>query len=597
MATPNSETKDNLSKQRGKHASTAARTFLRIMQIEEYNKHRNDNFDASYKRYEEEISQKFADLTESRKKGLMESFTRSYYKPEFNLVAEYQAKQEQWLSFKEKEPLSVSEKQEFSQLSAVMEMNEYEYVGSRILDNDVFEQIKSSMSPADVKSLNKTINDPIKEIQNNLDDTMMPNGVQRRHAATIEYFSSSKPDLKTQLDELKSKAKSDGEMEPLMQASAILRAGITMANPSGWLVSKGISVLMGTKAMQPFTAGVKKSVDNMVAKSGLKASLKKHMGKLSPRAQKMVAGGLAVAALGTLTALGVIDPTNAIDQGLAFVDYVSGPEVIDGFANSDPLSLDAEMEMEPGVDKPNVDTTNADLGSPDQPDAGGVDKPNVDTTNADLSSPDQPDAGGVDKPDGPQKDVDSSAPSKPDADEISVNDVVLESDKPDATSDDSASKPELGSTETHIVRYGDTLSEIVASRLEEAGIPYDYSLIDKYVDDIVAMNENITDPDVIRKGMTIDVMSFPTPEPALSTSALQNAQGAITSMPDVCTPEVTQELKNAGLYPTSDPLSPTLNAYAQHASLNSEVPELKYSPECVIDEPKKEDESVKLYRI
>jgi hypothetical protein len=627
MATENSKKseKDELSKLRGKHAATAAKTFLRILQIEEYNKHRNDNFDASLKKYESELAQKFSDLTESRKKGLLESFTRSYYKPEFNLIAEYQAKQEQWTALKEKGGgLSAAEKKAFSELNAIVEMNEYEYVGARIMDNDVFAQMKDSMSPEDVRVINKKINDPIKELQNNLDESMMPNGVQRRHAATIEYFSSSKPELKAEIEALKRNVKTDEGMEPLKQASALLRAGLVLQNPSGYFVSKGIAAIMSTKTMQPFAKGIKSAVDNVVERSGLKERLKQRLSKMSPVGGALVAGGLAVAAFGTLAVTGVIDPSAALDMGLNVYNYLTDADGLDGFANSENLDLDAEMDIEPGSEnndagKPALEESNASdkPSAPSSPSTGdtttpSADKPDAPQKDASASVPSSPSTGdattpSADKPDAPQKDASASAPSSPstgDATKVvttetpSVKDVVAGAELPAVEPPEDSNPTEApGASESYTVRYGDTLSELVERRLDMAGIPYNYSLIDSYVDEIVSMNEQITDPDVLNRGWEIDIMTFPTPEPTISDASLKAAQAAVTAMPDVCSPDVINALKDADLYPSSDPLSPTLTAYAQHASMNSEVPSLNVDPTCVVDEPEKEVAERKLYRI
>ena len=608
MATENSKKseKDELSKLRGKHAATAAKTFLRILQIEEYNKHRNDNFDASLKKYESELAQKFSDLTESRKKGLLESFTRSYYKPEFNLIAEYQAKQEQWTALKEKGGgLSAAEKKAFSELNAIVEMNEYEYVGARIMDNDVFAQMKDSMSPEDVRVINKKINDPIKELQNNLDESMMPNGVQRRHAATIEYFSSSKPELKAEIEALKRNVKTDEGMEPLKQASALLRAGLVLQNPSGYFVSKGIAAIMSTKTMQPFAKGIKSAVDNVVERSGLKERLKQRLSKMSPVGGALVAGGLAVAAFGTLAVTGVIDPSAALDMGLNVYNYLTDADGLDGFANSENLDLDAEMDIEPGSE-------NNDAGKPALEESNASDKPDAPQKDASASAPSSPSTGdtttpSADKPDAPQKDASASAPSSPSTGDTpkvvttetpSVEDVVAGAELPAVEPPEDSSPTEApGASESYTVRYGDTLSELVERRLDMAGIPYNYSLIDSYVDEIVSMNEQITDPDVLNRGWEIDIMTFPTPEPTISDASLKAAQAAVTAMPDVCSPDVINALKDADLYPSSDPLSPTLTAYAQHASMNSEVPSVNVDPTCVVDEPEKEVAERKLYRI
>jgi hypothetical protein len=180
----------------------------------------------------------------------------------------------------------------------------------------------------------------------------------------------------------------------------------------------------------------------------------------------------------------------------------------------------------------------------------------------------------------------------------SVEDVVAGAELPAVEPPEDSSPTEApGASESYTVRYGDTLSELVERRLDMAGIPYNYSLIDSYVDEIVSMNEQITDPDVLNRGWEIDIMTFPTPEPTISDASLKAAQAAVTAMPDVCSPDVINALKDADLYPSSDPLSPTLTAYAQHASMNSEVPSVNVDPTCVVDEPEKEVAERKLYRI
>lgn len=591
---------DPVAKERGKHAASAAQSFRRILHIEEMNKYRNDNFEQAYQKRKSEYQTQFADLSEERLKGLMEAFTRGYYQPEYNLMAEYQAKRDKWVDLKEKEgAMSPSDKKEFEKLTAVMNMNEYEYIGSRILDHDVYSQIKGTFDKKELKNVLDNVDAPIREIARQMDESMLPKGIKRTHAATIDFFSSSKPELRNEIEAMKSKASGDAEMEPFKQASAILRAGMILHNPSGYLVSKGLSVIMGTKAMRPFAEGVKKSVDNMVEKSGIKASMKRHMQKLSPGAAKMIAGGVAAAAFGVLAVTGVIDPVEAVDRGIAFVhditdmsdsvmpNGVTGPEVPgaagispwaeNAFADSGKVTETGDVDIFWDLDNQPVPPYEADISD----------------MGIDVDGEAEPEPEPEPKPEAEVKtDTEVTPEAEPEVeveeDEPTVKDCVA----PDAPDDtgvkegepavDDAASPTIN--EEYYVKPGDTPSEIIAERLEAAKIPYDYDMIDLYVDKLVEMNENIPHRDLIFSGSTIELPSFPAPTPEVSPEMLANAQNDMTVMPELVSPDQAQALKNADLYPTNDPVGPTL----QKASETLTTPQY--------EEPKVEDPASKFDR-
>ena len=603
---------DPVAKERGKHAASAAQSFRRILHIEEMNKYRNDNFEQAYQKRKSEYQTQFADLSEERLKGLMEAFTRGYYQPEYNLMAEYQAKREKWVDLKEKEgAMSPSDKKEFEKLTAVMNMNEYEYIGSRILDHDVYSQIKGTFDKKELKNVLDNVDAPIREIARQMDESMLPKGIKRTHAATIDFFSSSKPELRNEIEAMKSKASGDAEMEPFKQASAILRAGMILHNPSGYLVSKGLSVIMGTKAMRPFAEGVKKSVDNMVEKSGIKASMKRHMQKLSPGAAKMIAGGVAAAAFGVLAVTGVIDPVEAVDRGIAFVNDITDmsdsvmpngvpePEVPgaagispwaeNGFADSGKVTENNDVDIFWDLDNQQVPPYDGDI-SDMGIDVDGEAEPEVEPGPEPERQP-EPDAEVEPEPDAeptPEVAPETDPEVEVEEDEPTVKDCVA----PDAPDGDGVKESEPAvndesstpSNEKYIVKPGDTLSEIIAERLEAAKIPYDYGMIDSYVDKVVEMNDGITDKDLIYPGSNIELPGFATATPEVSPEILANAQNDMTVMPEVPSQEQVEALKNTGLYPTNDPIGPTL----QKASETLTAPQY--------EEPKVEDPSSKFDR-
>ena len=585
---------DPVAKERGKHAASAAQSFRRILHIEEMNKYRNDNFEQAYQKRKSEYQTQFADLSEERLKGLMEAFTRGYYQPEYNLMAEYQAKRDKWVELKEKEgAMSPSDKKEFEKLTAVMNMNEYEYIGSRILDHDVYSQIKGTFDKKELKNVLDNVDAPIREIARQMDESMLPKGIKRTHAATIDFFSSSKPELRNEIEAMKSKASGDAEMEPFKQASAILRAGMILHNPSGYLVSKGLSVIMGTKAMRPFAEGVKKSVDNMVEKSGIKASMKRHMQKLSPGAAKMIVGGVAAAAFGALVVTGVMDPVEAVDRGIAFVhditdisdavmpDGVPGPDVPDA-AGISPWAEDAFADSSKVTENNGVDIF-WDLDNqpvpPYETDISGMGIDVEGEAVPEVEPEPQPEVEPAPEP-VPDVEVEEDAPT--------IKDCVAP-DTPDETgvkesepSVDDAPLPT--SNETYFVKPGDTPSEIIAEHLEAAQIPYDYEMIDSYVDRLVEMNDNVPNRNLIFSGSTIELPSFPAPTPEVSPEVLADAQNDMTVMPELVSPEEMEALKNADLYPTNDPVGPTL----QKASEMLSTPQY--------EEPKVEDPASKFDR-
>jgi LysM repeat protein len=83
---------------------------------------------------------------------------------------------------------------------------------------------------------------------------------------------------------------------------------------------------------------------------------------------------------------------------------------------------------------------------------------------------------------------------------------------------------------SYTVEPGDTLSEIVEERLQAAGVPYNYSLINDYVE-LVSANSKIADPDIIMAGQEIDLSTLPSPSEVMSPEQLEEAKNGIDSDP------------------------------------------------------------------
>ena len=592
---PNTTDTESLAKARGKYAASAAVSLKRILHIEAMNKSRNERFEAAYTAKENDYKQRFQNLSKEQVQGLMEGFTRGYYAPEFNLMGEYQAKLERWEELKGKQTSHTpQERTEFEKLNAVTNMNEYEYIGSRMLDHDVYKSIKNTFEPGELKNVLDTVDAPIRQIAKSIDESVIPKGIKRTHAATIDYFAQSKPNLKNEIEALKTKAANEDDKLSFKQASAILRAGMVLHNPSGFLVSKGLGVLMGTKAMQPFAEGVKRSVDNMVEKSGIKSTLKKHMQKLSPFGAKMVAGGLAVAALATLTVTGVMDPTNAYDYAVELYQNTREmSESVDDItpdAGISPFEYPSYASSEIADNKAGifweVDSGTPNENSPLDPDKMGIEVSGeavaqvTPDTPADVT-PDTPADVTPDKPADVTPDTpadvtpDTPADATPDtpadvtpgtpADVVASSVTPSETTVADATGlsassqvEDTVTQDVPDKNDVYRVMAGDNLSEIVAQKLEIAGVPYDYSLIDAYVDKIVDMNEQITDKHVIKTGWSIELPTFTPAPPEVAESALQNARDSITVMPEAISIDDVNLMKEMDMYPTNDPVSPSI---------------------------------------
>jgi hypothetical protein len=85
------------------------------------------------------------------------------------------------------------------------------------------------------------------------------------------------------------------------------------------------------------------------------------------------------------------------------------------------------------------------------------------------------------------------------------------------------------------VQSGDTLSEIAESQLKAAGIPYDYTIIDDYVE-LLAEKNDITDKHSISAGMKIDFVTLPEPQSIVTPEQTAKAMMEVTSVnTDGCT--------------------------------------------------------------
>jgi hypothetical protein len=247
-------------------------------------------------------------------------------------------------------------------------------------------------------------------------------GSAAEHKAMVVLFNDKYPTLNRELTK-HTLEKSKGMDPECMKAGRILLNIATLAaNPSGFLIGKGLNGILGTDAMSGFTKRIGSHVDRAMSTLGVNTE---------SQAWKYVGMAATVAVVGVLSyTLG------DVENGIKFIQDMSAnaPDIGEAFVPDG-------IEVEPQA------------------------------PTAETSPPNAPQAPTAETP----------PPNVPPA---------------------QTSPFPVGEGGVYTVMRGDTLSQIVERQLLDAKIPYNYTLIDSMVDQMVEAN-NIDNRDEILSGASL----------------------------------------------------------------------------------------------
>tara|TARA_Y100000310_G_scaffold99483_1_gene97324 strand:- start:43318 stop:45321 length:2004 start_codon:yes stop_codon:yes gene_type:complete len=595
-------------------------------------KSRNDEFEKRLGEHIAEHQKRQRGLTAKEISGLEATFTQTYYKPEFDAIAEHAQLKSEYDTLKGHEdkgdPLTQAAQKRLNELKMVADMTPEQFVGYKYIQKDTHKQMKKAF-PKELKALEADIRSLKSEFKGVSD-------VQQRKMATVKLFNNTFPNLPNELDAMQVNGKPK-VAEAAKYAKGLLKVA-SLANPSGLAVSMAVGAIMSTKTFQSVSKEAARGISNLSEKAGLTSVLKKGLSKMNSSSVGRISMGVAAGTVGLMVAVGVVGvedaaemamniqsgimnfamdasgatmelANNALDSGVEFFDesmvmaenLANGTEEMakqawDGaqdFFDDAVSGPDVAMaDSSPALDNSSITSAESDLMGDAKPAVEEDVAPSLDASsfldNAEDASPDIKD-GGHQVDQSVDEKLNNSMNMEDAFDPAEENEQKLAMQSADAGGSPTANDPTAGANEKsvkdvmeenqiaagevepapstlpkvdYIVQPGDTLSEIVEARLREAGVPYNYDLIDQYVDGIVADNDSITDKNVIRSGMTIELPALPNVEQTFNAAPpgeMRDAcQRALAFDAEMYTPRVIEASFN----------SQTMDAYDMENMMN-----------------------------
>jgi len=363
-------------------------------------------------------------------------------------------------------------------------------------------------------------------------------GTKGEHTGVINLFNQKYKGLKEQLNGLAQKYPNEVKV-----AKALLKTGAVTMNPSGYLIGRGVSVIMQTKAFNSLSEKISKQVERVAEKTGLKQAIVAKLQSPKGELYKKFALGAVSAVSTALLVSSIIDSEQA---GIIFTGaqdmladaYSAGMEGFDkgleitsnGLSEAkDVIGRGVSDALDYAEDTFTVENGTAVVESLKETGAEALDDINqkfnmelpdfgFSQTSEDLIESDKPEI--VDNSIKPDVSVDAIEEPEAlnlvrDGVESVAPEVEVEALELETLVEDAVQPPSLLAESTYEVQPGDTPSEIAELRLKEAGIPYDYNKIMKVVHMMADANDGMTNINYIQAGWDLKL-------PALDASLVDN---------------------------------------------------------------------------
>jgi nucleoid-associated protein YgaU len=528
----------DVSPKKSKTAPAYASMLRNIMFLSRVTDARNKLFNEKLKAHIASTKSRHPDLSSAQLEKAKEGFTRDFYKHEYLALNEYEVikeKHDALISKRDSGGLNKKEEKTLLGHEYHLSLKPEGYAAQTMMRKDVIASLKK-----EYPEIEKGLKTDIKTIASGME------GVDKRYAhmpAAVELFKKEFPGLEGEL--LKASQKGGTEDKRMLgkAALAMLKAGSAYANPSSILVSKAVGRILATDACKSLTANIAKGVRHAGQKTGLTGWVKKQLAKAPETSLKRVALGVTVVGVTGLTALGLMEPEQAMEIAAHVkdnvVDYVAeitadvqdNKQAIAG-AGSDSVSANGKA----GVTMLDGSLSNPPPGGDIPAPPAGSDVPTVDDTSKMLEGMLGGDADDTPSQEQEQKETleqdPEQEPPAPTIEEVEAVREQLEKVLP---------KAEL--TGEFTVVSGDTLSEIVEQQFIDAGLPYDYQLIEDRVDMIAEANR-LENPDEIRPGQVFKFAPLPSPEDIVPRGELLDKVASdIAIQQNGCEPAAKEGLK------------------------------------------------------
>lgn len=510
----------------------------KIMLVDAIIKARNDDYD----RQLEEFLAKSPKLNAKERDAVIGQFTRGFYREETDALATYEAIKKRHQN-RIDPTFNSGDTETLEKERYILAMGPEAYVAQSLFTDSAFISL-SAKYPGAAEKLKRDIR---------AESTLFKNDFPASAAhwpATVSLFNKRYPGAQYELEKLQENPGGpdslNAERKGLMSAAlTMLKVGSAVANPSGFLISKAIGGLMQTDAMKPMVNGVALAVKRVGERSGLTSAVKAQFSKLSTTQKTVVAGALATVGVTTMVMLGLVDADKAIDYAHNMIDAIKESSI-----------NIAEQGYEVAASAYDYASSELGIGAPEKftQVAGGGFQDGI------LSDPDS----SLKEPVGtPVNDTqDGSAPGnlppKTPASPENIASVLEQSGQPAPENISPSAPPEnmIAPAENYRIKPGDTLSEIIEARLQQAGIPYDYNTIAFHVNAAAEFN-GLDNPDLIVSGKTITLPEISGATKLASTKDIADAMKSAYDVADFKPHDFSQSL-NAPLVGKADPFADPL---------------------------------------
>lgn len=450
-----------------------AATLRKIMLVAQIINKRNAEFEnelkAHLKLYE---GKKVSDLFENpkqQKKRYAEAFSRAYYAEEMKAISEFEAirqrhEKRQDPSFSDGVSPDVIDREKY-----ILSQGLEHYVAQSLFSDESFASL-SKKYPKEAESLKREIQIEAESFKSSFPASAahMP--------ATVRVFNKRYPQLGKELENMRQNSAPESHSFKLSTAAlGMLKVGSAAMNPSAYLVKMAIGAILQTKTMQPLVKGVAHAIENVVQKTGLKERIRNQFSDVSWKRVAVATAGLAALGTAGLMAVGIVDYEESKLLVAKTYDSISA-WVSENAKNVGDITAQNELPM--GSEPYNLENI-------EQPTA---------TTDTVLKSETSSDLNAT-------SDKTEIAPeeSAPEASNETQEQAVTNSAE-EAT----PLSPTVLDSKVYRIVPGDTLSQIVEARLREAGVPYNYSIIQQHMDVISQLN-GIEDQNKIFAGRQLEL--------------------------------------------------------------------------------------------
>lgn len=524
MATPNE------IKNKSATSPQLSSTLRKIIFLDRVTTTRNKEYENKLSDFIKKQKELQSGLSQDELNGMVKGFTRQYYRIEYDALSKYQAMKIELDALNEKQSSKKLTKKETSkqeELSFFVDMGPEAYAASQFFNDKNISELKKEY-PLVEKQIKAEIKGIAEADYPNLSASM------GARPAGVDLFNKSYPNLASQL-----KGELKGVTPDARRAAlGLLKAGAVLSNPSSFLLSKGIGAILRTPTFKNMTSEIGESIKRTAESTGITGKLKKAMGSWSDVSMKRVATGVAAVGVVGMVTLGVMETESAeqlyadIRDSILDFSQTTGPEPDNNptaYGNAEAKNSNMEFDKILGEEEPplKVEETHTNPSVQAAAEAQRVLMEGEASTFDVFAS--------LSNIKGETLSVAEIAEALDTGAKVDeVNNVATQEAK---------SMPVISGGE-YKIKAGDTLSELVEERLKQTGNPYNYALIDSYVQQI-AESSGRENADLIFPGDKITFPDMSSSTPIVSDKTLSMAVDEMTEYkPTECTDRVLNSLSS-----------------------------------------------------